>query len=98
MHQYLVNASIQIVPVATDRHPYEWVDEAVAIIRQSGIRHEVGPFTTFLEGTYEQVFQVIHVVNEHLLSLGCTEWISSIQLQLRNDRDITADEKTKKFR
>ena len=39
MHQYLVNASIQILPVVQDKHPYEWVDEAIIIIQQSGIRH-----------------------------------------------------------
>ena len=30
MHNYLVNASIQILPIITDKHPYEWVDEAIA--------------------------------------------------------------------
>lgn len=97
MHQYLVNASIQILPVVQDKHPYEWVDEAIIIIQQSGIRHEVGPFTTILEGTYEEVMNVIHAVNGHLVTKGCTEWISNIQLQLRSDRDITGKEKTAKF-
>ena len=45
MHQHTINASIQIVPIVQDRHPYLWVDEAIAIIQQSGIKHEVGPFT-----------------------------------------------------
>ncbi len=98
MHTYLVNASLQIVPIVTDKHPYEWVDEAIAIIRQSGIQQETGPFATVLEGTYEEVFRVIHAVNEYLLSRGCAEWISNIQLQVRNAGDITGEEKTAKFR
>ena len=98
MHQYLVNASIQIVPVVQDKHPYEWVDEAIAVIQQSGIRHEVGPFTTILEGTYQEVMNVIHAVNEHLVKKGCNEWISSIQLQIRSNNDITGEEKIQKFR
>ncbi len=97
MHQFLVNASIQIVPIVTDKHPYEWVDEAIAFIQQSGIKHEVGPFGTVLEGTYEEVMKVIGDVNELLLEKGCSEWISNVQVQIRNDRDITAIEKTKKF-
>jgi uncharacterized protein YqgV (UPF0045/DUF77 family) len=97
MHQYLVNASIQILPVVQDKHPYEWVDEAINIIQQSGIRHEVGPFATILEGTYEEVMNVINAVNEYLVTKGCSEWISNIQLQIRSGRDITGDEKTKKF-
>lgn len=98
MHQYLVNASIQIIPVVEDKHPYAWVDEAIAIIQSSGIRYEVGPFATVLEGTYTEVMNVVHAVNEYLFSKGCAEWISNIQVQIRNDRDITANEKTGKFR
>lgn len=98
MHQYLVNASIQIVPVVLDKHPYEWVDEAIAIIQRSGIRHEVGPFATVVEGTYDEVMHVIHAINEFLYSKGCAEWISNVQLQVRSDRSITSNEKTDKFR
>ena len=97
MHQYLVNASVQIVSIVLDKHPYEWVDEAITIIQQSGIRHEVGPFATVMEGTYGEVMQVIHAINEYLYSKGCAEWISNIQLQVRSDRSITANEKTEKF-
>ncbi|HNP23367.1 MAG TPA: thiamine-binding protein [Panacibacter sp.] len=98
MHQYTINASVQILPVVQDRHPYEWVDEAIAIIQQSGVKHEIGPFATVLEGTYSEVMKVINDVNEHLLSKGCSEWISNLQLQIRSGGDITGDEKTEKFK
>jgi uncharacterized protein YqgV (UPF0045/DUF77 family) len=98
MHQYIINASIQIIPVVQDRHPYLWVDEAISIIEDSGISYDVGPFATTLEGTYEQVMKVINDVNEFLLSKGCSEWISNIQIQIRADGDITGDEKTSKYK
>lgn len=98
MHQYIVNASIQILPVVQDRHPYEWVDEAIAIIQNAGIKYEVGPFATVVEGTYEEVMKVINAVNEHLFSRHCNEWITSIQLQIRSGGDITGEEKVEKFR
>jgi uncharacterized protein (TIGR00106 family) len=97
MHNYIINASIQIVPIVLDKHPYEWVDEAIEVIQKSGIKHEVGPFATVLEGTYNEVMKVINDVNEHLLSKGCDEWITNLQIQLRSNRDITANEKTEKF-
>jgi uncharacterized protein (TIGR00106 family) len=98
MHQFIVNASIQILPVVQDRHPYEWVDEAIDRIRQSGIKCEVGPFATVLEGSYDEVMAVLHEVNEHLYNRGCAEWISNIQIQIRREGDITGDEKTAKHR
>ena len=97
MHQFIINASIQIIPVVTDKHPYEWVDEAIAIIQASGVKYEVGPFATVLEGTYDEVMKLIHYVNEFLYSRGCSEWISSLQIQIRSHGDITGDEKTEKF-
>jgi uncharacterized protein YqgV (UPF0045/DUF77 family) len=97
MHQYTVNASMQLLPIVEDRHPYAWVDEAIAVIRQSGIKHEVGPFATVLEGPYDEVMRVLHVVNEKLLELGCAEWIVNFQIQLRSGGPITGDEKTEKF-
>jgi uncharacterized protein YqgV (UPF0045/DUF77 family) len=98
MHNYIINASIQILPIVQDKHPYEWVDEAIATIQQSGVKHEVGPFATVLEGTYDEVMKVIHDVNEYLYCQGCSEWISSVQLQIRSGGDITGQEKTEKFK
>ena len=98
MHQHTINASIQIVPIVQDRHPYLWVDEAIAIIQQSGIKHEVGPFTTVLEGSYQAVMQVVYDVNEYLQHQNCNEWIMSLQIQIRSNEDITADEKTSKYK
>jgi uncharacterized protein YqgV (UPF0045/DUF77 family) len=98
MHTHTINASIQILPVVQDRHPYEWVDEAIAVIQQSGIQHEVGPFITVLEGTYHEVMTVIQAVNERLQELGCPEWIAALQIQIRSAGPITGDEKTEKFK
>ena len=97
MHQFIINASIQIVPIVLDKHPYEWVDEAIAIIQQSGIKYEVGAFATVLEGKYEEVMKVIGEVSEYLYQKGCAEWISNLQIQIRSSGDITSLEKTEKF-
>lgn len=97
MHRFLINASIQLLPIVQDRPAYDWVDEAIAVIQQSGIKHEVGPFATVMEGTYEEVMKVIDEVNEHLYQQGCTEWITSVQIQIRSGGPITGDEKTARF-
>ncbi|GEO10849.1 thiamine-binding protein [Segetibacter aerophilus] len=97
MHNYLVNASIQILPIVQDKHPYEWVDEAIVVIQQSGIKHEIGPFATVVEGTYAEVMAIVNAVNEHLLSKNCSEWIASVQINMRSKSDITANEKVSKF-
>lgn len=97
MHRFIVNASIQILPVVQDRHPYEWVDEAIAIIQNSGLTYGIGPFATVVEGRYDEVMALINAVNEHLCSRECSEWIASVQIQIRSKGDITGEEKIAKF-
>lgn len=98
MHQHTINASIQLLPIVQDRHAYEWVDEAIDIIKNSGLSYEVGPFATTVEGTYQQVMELINHINEHLYQRNCTEWIASVQIQIRSGEDITGSLKTAKHR
>lgn len=97
MHQHIINASLQVVPIVQDKHPYTWVDEAIAIIQQSNLKYEIGPFATVVEGRYEEVMELIHNINHYLQSEGCAEWILNVQLQMRCDRAITGEEKVAKF-
>lgn len=97
MHHHLVNASIQILPIVQDKHPYLWVDEAISIIIKSGVQYEVGPFATVLEGSYNKVMEVVNDINTHLQQQNCEEWIMNIQIQIRADDDITGNEKIAKY-
>lgn len=97
MHQHIINASLQVVPIVQDKHPYDWVDEAIAIIQQSGLKYEIGPFATVVEGQYDAVMQLIHDINNYLQTNGCAEWILNVQLQMRCNSAITGAEKTAKF-
>ena len=50
MHQHTINASLQILPIVQDKHPYLWVDEAIAAMPdkvkqyQSGKKGLIGLF------------------------------------------------------
>lgn len=98
MHNHIISASIQIVPIVTDKHPYAWVDEAIDVIIRSGVKYEVSSFSTILEGSYIQIMKLIDEVNQQLYSRGCAEWISNVQIQIRASGDITDAEKTAKFK
>lgn len=98
MHQFIVNATIQILPLSQDKHPYEWVDEAISIIESSNLKYEVRPFSTELEGSYLQVVNLFNEINEHLLNKSCHEWICNLQIQIRSNGDMLGSEKTAKYR
>ena len=98
MQQHNINAAIQLLPIVTKEHPYEWVDKVIELIMQSGLAYEVGPFSTSIEGSYKDVTSLVDTINEFLLGNECPEWILSVQYQLRSGSEVTAEEKTGKFR
>jgi len=48
-----VNLSLQIVPIDCS-NSYEIIDAAIEAIKESGIKHEVQPFATIMEGKLEE--------------------------------------------
>jgi uncharacterized protein YqgV (UPF0045/DUF77 family) len=98
MHQLTINAAIQIVPLTQSKHPYIWVDEAIALIEKSGLVYEVGAFNTTVEGSYQQIVLLVNDINTYLQQQHCEEWICNVQYQIRANQPITAFEKVDKFR
>jgi uncharacterized protein YqgV (UPF0045/DUF77 family) len=92
---HITNASIQLIPIVQDRHPFEWVDEAIAVIEKSGLPYTVGPFGTSVEGPYQRVAQLIQEINQYLYSKNCAEWVLQVQWHMRSGGDVTVEEKTK---
>lgn len=98
-HPYIVSASVQLVPVMPGvQHPYQWIDEVIELIQSSGLKYEVGAFSTTIEADYKSVMGVIDKINQYLLSKSCPEWLLNVQIQVRSDADITAAEKVEKHR
>lgn len=96
-HPYIVSAAIQLVPVvAGEKHPYEWIDEVIDLIKASNVKYEVGPFFTSLEADYKSIMELIDNINSFLLSKNCPEWLLNVQIQVRSGADITTAEKVDK--
>jgi uncharacterized protein YqgV (UPF0045/DUF77 family) len=96
-HPYIVSAAIQLVPILPgNRHPYQWIDEVIEIIKAEGLTCVVGPFSTSFDADYKSVMNVIDKINQHLLSGSCPEWLLNVQIQVRSGADITSSEKTDK--
>lgn len=51
-----VNVSVQVIPLCEDVYPV--VDRAIAAIAASGVRYEVGPMETTMEGDLDRLLEV----------------------------------------
>lgn len=90
--------SIQILPKPADGGdviPY--VDEAIRIIQQSGVKYEVHPLETTMEGELTHLFSIIEKMNERMMEIDCKNVISQIKV-LYQPSGITMDTLTEKYR
>jgi uncharacterized protein (TIGR00106 family) len=90
--------SIQIIPKPSDGGdviPY--VDEAIRIIDESGVKYEVHPLETTMEGELSKLFSIIEKMNERMMEIGCRNVISQIKV-LYQPSGITMDTLTEKYR
>ncbi|WP_271401993.1 thiamine-binding protein [Salinicoccus roseus] len=73
--------SVQLLP----HHPesndlYSHVGGAIEIIEESGLTHFVGPMETTVEGSIDELMNLIKKLNSHLAGEGCDKVISNIKL------------------
>ncbi|MGF3102040.1 thiamine-binding protein [Rossellomorea sp. DUT-2] len=90
--------SIQIIPKTKngeDVIPY--VDEAIAIIEKSGVRYEVHPLETTMEGNLPDLFKVIEQMNERMIEMGSSNVISQIKV-LYQPVGIEMNQLTEKYK
>ncbi len=90
--------SIQIIPKTKNgENVIPYVDEAIAIIEASGIKYEVHPLETTMEGDLQELFSVITKMNEKMIEMGSSNVISQVKI-LYQPTGITMDTLTEKYR
>ncbi|GGM24318.1 hypothetical protein GCM10011351_07560 [Paraliobacillus quinghaiensis] len=90
--------SIQIIPKTKngeDVIPY--VDAAIEVIEQAGVKYQVNPLETTMEGELTELFQTIEKMNEKMVALGCPSIISQVKVVYKPD-GVSMDALTEKYR
>ncbi|UKS66724.1 thiamine-binding protein [Rossellomorea marisflavi] len=90
--------SIQIIPKTKngeDVIPY--VDDAIAVIEESGVNYEVNPLETTMEGELSELFKIVERMNEKMITRGSVNVISQIKV-LYQPQGIEMTDLTGKYR
>jgi uncharacterized protein (TIGR00106 family) len=90
--------SIQIIPKTKngeDVIPY--VDAAISVIEEAGVKYEVHPLETTMEGELSELFAIVEKMNEKMVELGSPSIISQVKL-LYNPSGASMDKLTEKYR
>ncbi len=91
-----INLSIQVVPV-NHSDSYSVVDKAIELIQNSGVKYEVGPFQTSLEGTFDELMLLIKEIKRVSHDAGSKELLLNIQIHAKDGEDVSFESKTAKF-
>lgn len=93
-----INLALQIIPKSDNQDIYALVDRAIQVIQDSGLKYEVCPFETVIEGRYEEILKVVRNAQSACFDAGADELLVNIKMQVRKDGDVSIEEKTGKYR
>lgn len=92
-----VNVSLQVLPRVPDERIYEVVDEVIKLIQESGVKYEVGPMETTMEGELDVLLEIIKKAQEVCIREGATRVMSMVKIDYKPE-GVTMDEKIGKYR
>ncbi len=92
-----VNLAIQVLPFSDKEDKYTIIDKAIAIIANSGLKHIVCPFETVVEGTYDEVMEVVQDIKHSCLMAGADDLIINMKLHAKKNGDALIDDKLEKY-
>lgn len=93
----IVNVSLQVLPRVPDEKLYHVVDKVIEYIQASGVKYEVGPMETTMEGELDQLMAIVKEAQQICIKHGATRVMSIVKIDYKPE-GVTIDEKIGKYR
>jgi uncharacterized protein, MTH1187 family len=92
-----INVSLQIIPTVEEERIYPVVDKVIEYIAKNGVKYEVGPMETTMEGELDQLMEIVKKAQEICVKEGAKRVISMVKIDYKPE-GVTIDEKVGKYR
>ena len=92
-----VNVSLQILPMVPEERIYHVVDKVIKLIQNSGVKYEVGPMETTMEGELDLLLDIVKQAQKVCVKEGANRVVSMVKIDYKVD-GVTMDEKTNKYK
>jgi uncharacterized protein YqgV (UPF0045/DUF77 family) len=90
-----VNLAIQFLPLRYSQEmAYTIIGAAIRVVQQSGLPYVVGPFETTVEGSYEQVLNLLDQMQLAARNAGAEELLINLKLHRNFHHDLHITDKT----
>ncbi len=95
---HTVNLAVQVLPLGIPtEEAYRIIDEAIAVIGRSGLKYEVCPFETVIEGPYDRVMNILDELQLACTKAGADTILVNMKLHRSFSRDLAITDKTGKY-
>lgn len=92
-----INVSLQVLPRVADERIYPVVDKVIAYIASTGVKYEVGPMETTMEGELSFLMEIVQKATQICIDEGATRVFSMVKIDYKPE-GVTMDEKTYQYR
>lgn len=93
----LANVSLQVLPVVSEKDLYGVVDKVIEYIQSCGVKYEVGPMETTMEGELDKLLDIVKEAQEICIRNGSDRVVSVVKIDYK-PQGVTIDEKVGKYR
>ncbi len=90
-----VNVAVQVLPLVEDVFPV--VDKAIEVIARSGVKYEVGPMETVMEGPLDHLLEIAKQAHLACFEAGAEKVMTIIKIADQTC-GTTIEEKVAKYR
>lgn len=92
-----INLSFQVIPKVSDKETYRIVDLAIDVVKKSGVKYEVGPMETTMEGELDQLLEIVKEAQQVCVEEGAERIMTIIKIDY-HPKGVTIEEKIGKYR
>ena len=92
-----INVSLQVIPKVNDTDTYCVVDKVIEYISSTGVKYEVGPMETTMEGELDFLMEIVKKVQYICVEEGASRVLSVVKIDFKPE-GVTMDEKIGKYR
>ncbi|MED4123273.1 MTH1187 family thiamine-binding protein [Halalkalibacterium halodurans] len=89
-----VTVGFQVMPNGKDMDTHGVIPEIVEVVKESGLKYEVGPMETVVEGKLDDVFSLIKQAQQVGIDAGASEVMTNVKIHYRPE-GVSIENKSK---
>lgn len=93
-----VMVDLCVVPIGVGVSVSEYVAECERLIETAGLKSQLHPYGTIIEGDWDAVFAVVKQCHERVHAMGAPRVFTSLKVGTRTDREQSMEDKVDSVR